>query len=208
MKQIRLINGLGSPPGHPGREVPARMPPAPRPGVRKTWEDVIYQQVAGRFCTMMERSGRTAGGPGRALGRQTSFAQAGWEGRARRARRAGLLDQTGSVVSWADLLALVGPPGTGAAGNPGPPRRCPGHAPRGAGRTCRASPARRLPRLALGPRPRGVSVPRARRHDHGGARPGQERVELARLSWTKTGPEGGVVKLQIKASSDYRMKES
>ena len=34
--------------------------------------------------------------------------------------------------------------------------------------------------------------------------PGQERVELARLSWTQTGPEGGVVKLQIKASSDYK----
>ncbi len=139
-----------------------------------------------------------------APGRQASLTQAGWEGRARRARRAEFPGQTGSVVPWADLLALGGPPGTGVAGSPGPPRRCPGRAPCGAGRTCRASPARRLPRLALGPRPRGVPVPRARRHDHGGARPGQERVELARLSWTQTGPEGGVVKLQIKASSDYK----
>ncbi|MFC2339083.1 MAG: hypothetical protein ACFNLW_04240 [Olsenella sp.] len=48
------------------------------------------------------------------LGRQTSLARAGWEGGAGRTRWAGLLDQTGLVVPWADLLALVEPPGTGA----------------------------------------------------------------------------------------------
>ena len=40
-----------------------------------------------------------------APGRQASLTQAGWEGRARRTRWAGLLDQTDPVVPWADLLA-------------------------------------------------------------------------------------------------------
>ena len=44
-----------------------------------------------------------------ASSRQTSLTQAGGEGRARRTRRAGLLDQMDSVVPWADLLALVEP---------------------------------------------------------------------------------------------------
>ena len=49
-----------------------------------------------------------------ASNRQTSFAQVEWEGRARRTRRAEFLAQMDSVVPWADLLALVEPPGTGA----------------------------------------------------------------------------------------------
>ena len=49
-----------------------------------------------------------------APGRQASLTQAGWEGRARRTRRAELLDQTGSVVPRPRLPALVESPGTGA----------------------------------------------------------------------------------------------
>ena len=33
----------------PGRETPARTPPAPCPGGRKTWEDVAYPQLEGHF---------------------------------------------------------------------------------------------------------------------------------------------------------------
>ena len=46
-----------------------------------------------------------------ASSRQASFAQVEWEGRARRTRRAEFLDRMDSVVPWADLLALVEPPG-------------------------------------------------------------------------------------------------
>ena len=46
-----------------------------------------------------------------ASSRQTSLTQVEWEGRARRTRRAEFLDQMDSVVPWADLLALVEPPG-------------------------------------------------------------------------------------------------
>ena len=49
-----------------------------------------------------------------APGRQASLTQAGWEGRARRTRRAELPGQTGPVVPRVDLLAPVEPPGTGA----------------------------------------------------------------------------------------------
>ena len=49
-----------------------------------------------------------------ASSRQASFTQVEWEGRARHARRAEFPGQTGPVVPWADLLALVEPPGTGA----------------------------------------------------------------------------------------------
>ena len=37
-----------------------------------------------------------------APGRQASLTQVEWEGRARRTRWAGLLDQTGPVVPWAE----------------------------------------------------------------------------------------------------------
>ena len=46
-----------------------------------------------------------------APGRQASLTQVEWEGRARRTRRAEFLDRMDSVVPWADLLALVEPPG-------------------------------------------------------------------------------------------------
>ena len=49
-----------------------------------------------------------------APGRQASLTQAGWEGGARRTRRAELPGQTGPVVPRVDLLAPVEPPGTGA----------------------------------------------------------------------------------------------
>lgn len=46
--------------------------------------------------------------------RRASLTRAGREGRARRTRRADLPAQTGPVVPWEDLLALVEPLGTGA----------------------------------------------------------------------------------------------
>ena len=46
-----------------------------------------------------------------ASSRQASLTQVEWEGRARRTRRAEFLDRMDSVVPWADLLALVEPPG-------------------------------------------------------------------------------------------------
>ena len=64
-----------------------------------------------------------------APGRQASLTQVGWEGRARRTRRAEFLGQTGPVVPWADLLALVEPPGTGAGRQPWPAETPPGTRP-------------------------------------------------------------------------------
>ena len=119
-----------------------------------------------------------------APGRQASLTQAGWEGRTRRTRRAGLPGQTGSVVPWAEAAG----PGRAAGDGRGQARQA-ALARRGAARDApRAVPAGpdgrrlrgRLPRLALGPRPRGVPVPRARRHDSRGLPPppgGERRRE-------------------------------
>ena len=111
MEQIRLMNGLGSLPGRPGREVPARMPPAPRPGVRKTWEDVIFQQLEGHFCAIMGWSGGGRAGNGTGQAGEPHAGRVGGQGQAREAGR----------VPRPDGLrrALGGPAGPGRAAKDG-----------------------------------------------------------------------------------------
>ena len=102
-----------------------------------------------------------------ASSRQASFAQVEWEGRARRTRRAELPGQTGSVVPRAEAAG----PGRAAGDGRGQARQAAlarRGAARDAPRAVLAGPdgrrlRGRLPRLALGPRLRGVPVPRARR---------------------------------------------
>ena len=135
---------MGSPPGRPGREVPARAPPTSRPGGQKTWEDVAYPQLTGRFCAMMGRTGGGRAGDGTRQAGEPHAGRVGGQGQAHEAGRVprpdGLRGAPGrGCRPW---LSRRGRARGGAASSPGPPRRCPGCTSRGAGRTCPTLPTR------------------------------------------------------------------